>query len=192
MKSRSIKYTEEELVALLKQNSEQGFSYLYDHYSAALYGVIFRMIQDEDKANDLMQDVFVKIWKNIDKYNESKGRLYTWMLNITRNSCIDSLRLVENKVNIQNLENTVYEIDRQEAVSIGLDETGIHEFMQRLKPERKQLLDMAYFEGYTQEEIAEKLGLPLGTVKTRIRAALQELRDYFKVISIIIILFLIN
>jgi RNA polymerase sigma-70 factor, ECF subfamily len=192
LKSRSIKYTEEELVALLKQNSEQGFSYLYDHYSGALYGVIFRMIQDEDRANDLMQDVFVKIWKNIDKYNEGKGRLYTWMLNIARNSCIDNLRLVENKVNIQNLENTVYEIDRQEAVSIGLDETGIHEFMQRLKPERKQLLDMAYFEGYTQEEIAEKLGLPLGTVKTRIRAALQELRDYFKVISIIIILFLLN
>jgi RNA polymerase sigma factor (sigma-70 family) len=175
-------------VALLQGNSEAGYSYLYDHYSASLYGAILRIVADRDAANDLLQDTFVKVWKNRDKYQPSKGRLYTWMLNICRNTCIDYLRLAENKREIQNIEDSVYTVDKQYNTKEEVDETGLQEIINRLKPERKQLLDMAYFEGYTQEEIAERLNIPLGTVKTRIRAALQELRTYFTLLFMIIML----
>lgn len=87
-----IKYSEEELIQLLKTGDESAFSYLYDHYSGALFGVIFKIIGDQPLAEDILQEAFVKIWNNFSSYDSSKGRLFTWMLNITRNLTIDTLR----------------------------------------------------------------------------------------------------
>mgnify|MGYP001766483760 CR=1 FL=1 len=84
--------TQEELIPLLLKKDDRSFTLLYDNYSKSLYGVIFTLIKDREEAEDVLQEVFIKIWKNIDSYNESKGRLYTWMLNIARNTSIDKLR----------------------------------------------------------------------------------------------------
>src|SRR5206468_3616525 len=88
----TVTYSEEELVLLLQQQSRQAFNYLYRQYSAVLYGVIYKVITDEQTSQDVLQDVFIKIWNNISQYNAQKGRLYTWMLNIARNAAIDKLR----------------------------------------------------------------------------------------------------
>ena len=182
------KYTEEELVTALKNGDQNALSYLYDNYSAALFGVIMRIVgsqtaspADKENAEDVLQDVFVKIWKNISLYDRSKGKLYTWLINIARNAAIDSLRVKDHKLKskIQSIDNSVRSINRQYNTSIHADHIGLKALVDKMKPEYKQLIDKLYFEGYTQEEAAKELDIPLGTVKTRIRSAIGQLREFF-------------
>ena len=86
------KYSEEELIYLLKNRDQPAFSYLYDNYSGALFGIIYKMLEDRELAEDVLQEAFVKIWNNFSNYDSLKGRLFTWMLNITRNLTIDTVR----------------------------------------------------------------------------------------------------
>src|SRR3712207_4079549 len=81
--------TEKELVRLLRQREKRGFTLLYDHYSSALYGIIRKIVRSEELAQDVLQDAFVKIWRGIDSYDASKGTLFTWILNVARNTAID-------------------------------------------------------------------------------------------------------
>jgi len=167
-------YTEEELVRLLQEKSKPAFSYLYDNYSGALYGIVLRILNnDEETSQDILQESFVKIWKNIETYDRSKGTLFTWMLNITRNTAIDILRTLKRHT-IQSIDDNVYNIDRQHSHKTNEDNIGVKEMVNKLKPEYKIIIDLAYFGGYTQEEISEELKMPLGTVKTRARAALID------------------
>ena len=87
-----IKYSEQELVALLKEQNNDAFNYLYDHYSGALFTIINQIVPDKDTASDVLQEVFVNVWRKIGTYDETKGRLFTWMLNIARNAAIDKVR----------------------------------------------------------------------------------------------------
>ena len=156
-------------------------SFLYDNYSAALFGVIIRIVESQENAEDVLQEVFVKIWKNISSYDSSKGKLYTWLINIARNTAIDSLRVKGHKIKsqIQSIDNSVRRINKQYSTSIQPDHIGLKTLVNKMKPEYKQLIDKLYFEGYTQEEAAEELNIPLGTVKTRARAAISQLREFF-------------
>jgi RNA polymerase sigma factor (sigma-70 family) len=178
---KKIKYTEENLVALLQQKDKTAFSELYDHYSGALYGVLLRIIPEEVIAQDILQEVFLKIWKNILQYDPSKGRLYTWMLNIARNSAIDYERSKQSKMDIknQNIDNSVYEVNKQNHFSINTDKIYLKEEVLKLSEEHQVLIDMIYYKGYTQEETAKALDIPLGTVKTRVRTAILQLRAIF-------------
>lgn len=170
------KYTEQQLVSLLKQKDKAAFSYLYDNYSSALYGIALKILnQDEETSKDILQETFIKIWKSMESYEPTKGTLFTWMLNITRNGAIDKLRLLK-KVSIHSINDNVHIVDRIHQHTIGEDKIGVKEVVKNLKPEYKSVIDLAYFGGYTQEEISEELNIPLGTVKTRVRAALIELR----------------
>jgi RNA polymerase sigma-70 factor (family 1) len=164
------------LVTRLQQKDTHAFSELYDNYSAALYGVITKMVHNEEKANDILQDVFIKIWKNIDRLDLNKGSLYTWMLNIARNTTIDFLRSKNERVKIQSTEDNVALIDRNNNNSLNTDTLLIKELVEKLPTEQKEIINLAYYGGRTQEEIAEELNIPLGTVKTRARTALRELR----------------
>ena len=172
------KYTEEELVSLLQQNDEQAFSYLYDNYAAALNGVIFRLVEDKELTEDILQEVFVKIWNNFTSYDPAKGRLFTWMINIARNFTIDTLRSKGYKKGqkISGDENTVNYLTDSTAGADRFDTLGLRKQLLLLKTEQRSILELAYFSGYTQEEIAKELGIPLGTVKTRMRNAIIELR----------------
>lgn len=178
----SIKrFTEEELVTSLKNGNQNALGFLYDNYSSALFGVILRIVESEQNAEDILQEVFVKIWKNIASYDRSKGKLYTWLINIARNSAIDSLRAKDHKLKsqIQSLDNSVRSINKQYSTAIHPDHIGLKALVNKMKPEYKQLIDKLYFEGYTQEEAAKELNIPLGTVKTRIRTAISQLREIF-------------
>lgn len=174
--SINTKISEEELIEALKTKSEKGFNYLYDNYAAALLGVINRIVNDEERSNDVLQDCFVKIWKKIDSYEKGKGTLFTWMLNIVRNAAIDSNRSKHVKYKTQIDEKVV---DNNNAVdeSIFSDLIGLKEAVKSLKPEFQKIIEYIYMQGFTQQEFADEFGIPLGTVKTRTRSAIQALRN---------------
>lgn len=150
-------------------------------YSGALLGVISRIVQHSEVAEDILQETFVKIWNSAGSYDSSKGRLFTWMMNVARNLAIDKLRSKDfkNANKNQDLENNVDFIDEQKKVIFNSDVLGLKDMVTLLKPELKNVLDMVYFKGYTHVETAEELNLPLGTVKTRLRMAILELRKKF-------------
>ncbi len=176
------KYSEEELIHLLKRRDQPAFAYLYDNYSAALFGVIFKMLEDRELAEDVLQEAFIKIWNNFSNYDSSKGRLFTWMMNLTRNLTIDTLRSkgYKKQSKIQNSENSVDNISNNANTAESFDALGIRKHLTLLKNDQKQIIDLAYFGGFTQEEISNQLGIPLGTVKTRMRTAIFELRKVLR------------
>ncbi|MBO0950073.1 RNA polymerase sigma factor [Fibrella forsythiae] len=186
MKRSSPLSDESVLVDQLLKRDDKAFQWLYEHYSAALYGVLLKIVREEEQAQDLLQDVFVKIWNNLSSYDTQKGRLFTWMLNIARNTAIDSIRsgkAMSRPASAQTIstdDEGTYTVDRQYSVAPeNTDFIGLKDVVDKLRPDRKQLIDLVYFNGYTHEEAAEELSLPLGTVKTRIRSALQELKQLF-------------
>ena len=172
------KYNENELVVLLQQQDQQAFSYLYDNYAPALNGVIGRLVEDKTLSEDILQEAFVKIWNNFSSYDSSKGRLFTWMINLTRNLTIDTLRSkgYKKQSKISGDEFSVDNIHDGQSVIEKFDSMGIRKKLTNLKPEQRLIIDLAYFSGFTQDEIAKQIGIPLGTVKTRMRTALLELR----------------
>jgi len=166
------------LVSRLKSGDQSSFSELYDRYSGALNGIVSRIVLDSEASQDVLQDTFIKIWKNIERYDGSKGSLFTWMLNIARNTSIDSLRKLkkEGKTEIQNLENSVGVIG---AVQQNINSIGLNKLVEKLQPEQRLMIEYIYFKGYTHQEVSDELDMPLGTVKTRTRLAMRELRKWF-------------
>jgi RNA polymerase sigma-70 factor (ECF subfamily) len=176
-----IKYSEQELVALLKEQNNDAFNYLYDHYSGALFTIINQIVPDKDTASDVLQEVFVNVWRKIGTYDETKGRLFTWMLNIARNAAIDKVRSKGYRDNqrtqpIAEGENAGMSISSNPVVN----DVGLKKVLTTLNDEYRKLIDLSYFQGFTHEEIAKMLGIPLGTVKTRIRTAISQLRTMIR------------
>lgn len=177
---QELKYNEAELVRMLKQRVPSAFNYLYDNYAASLYTIILSILQEKELANDTLQEVFIKIWRQIEQYNPDKGRLFTWMINISRNASIDILRSKDYHSQKQNQELTEGVYTATNTVNIETDRIGLHKLISNLKDEQKVLVELAYFQGYTQDEISKLLNMPLGTVKTRLRSALIQLRGLLK------------
>ncbi|WP_400261500.1 RNA polymerase sigma factor [Sphingobacterium sp. SG20118] len=178
--------SEETLITLLKRKDQRAFNYLYDNYSKALYGVVFRIIPYNNYADEVIQDVFMKIWKYLDLFDADKGRLYTWMINIARNTAIDynKSKNVKNDQKNQSLSNIVNSNEEQNYSQLDqvkkLDYIGFKNVLDQLRPEWRILIELAYYEGYTQQEIAEHLDIALGTIKTRTRSALLQLQQLLK------------
>ena len=173
-------YTEQELINALKERDNQGYGYLYDNYSGALYSIILQIVQDSELASDILQEVFINIWRKIETYDPTKGRLFTWMLNIARNASIDTLRSkgYQNSQKNQGLPENVNMTSQ--VTQTNIDNIGLTKILAKLKPEHRVLIELAYFKGYTHEEIAQIEDIPLGTVKTRIRNALLQLKEYMQ------------
>ena len=176
--TKQIIYNEEDSIRLLKSGDQQLFGTLYDNYARALLGMIKRRIENDTIAEDLLQETFIKIWDNRSHYDHSKGRLFTWMVAIAQNLSIDYLRSKQNKFDekINRTEDIISEIDKTTHTATQVDHIGLNRVVTNLKEEQRKLIDLVYFEGFTQEEISKKLNLPLGTIKTRVRSALITLR----------------
>jgi len=168
-------------VLALRNREKIAIEALYDMYSSSLYGIISRIIIDTATAEDVLQETFVKIWNSFASYSTEKGRLFTWMVNIARNLAIDKIRSKDfkNQNKNQELENNVTFIDEQRNTVYNPELLGIKELVETLKPEQKSILDLVYFKGYTHVEAADELGVPLGTIKTRLRMAIIQLRKHF-------------
>lgn len=168
-------YTEAQLVHLLQGRKEDAFAYLYDHYSAALNAIIYGVVGNAAVCEDVLQEVFIRIFRKIEQYDSSKSRLYTWMAQIARNAAIDWMRKTGNQVTLMN-QKEPDDVPNQASTSINPDTTDIRQWIARLPKPEQQVLRLAYLEGHTQEEISQLLQTPLGTIKSRVRSGLVKLR----------------
>lgn len=177
--SHRINISEEELLSRLLSKDKEAFRILYDNYSSALFGIVLKIVGTTEVAEDVLQEAFIKIWKNFSSYDKSKGRLFTWLLNIARNTAIDKLRSKNEKYQIQSIDDNVYQVDKKNNTTMKVEHIGVKQNVMALKAEHRVIIDLAYYGGYTQEEISKELNIPLGTVKTRMRNAIIELRKIF-------------
>jgi len=174
---------EVDLIAGLKSKDLKSLRYLYDNYAKTLLGVIYRFISNKEMAEEVLQDVMVKIWSRADQYDASKGRLFTWMINISRNAAIDKTRskdFIESNKNYPT-EDFVDILKSNLSSDRNLDSIGLKKLLNQLDQKYLDILDLVYFKGYTQREAAEKLDLPPGTLKTRLRACISELRTQIEI-----------
>lgn len=175
--------TQDDVLDLILKKDDKAYTLLYDMYSKSLFAVIINLVKDREESEDVLQEVLVKIWKNIESYEQTKGRFYTWMLNIARNTAIDKLRSKNFNNSKKNLssDNFVHILDESNKMSDKIDAIGILEFVQKLKPKCIAIIDLLFFKGYTQQEAADELAIPLGTVKTQNRNCINDLRIFLKV-----------
>ncbi|MDO7744619.1 MAG: sigma-70 family RNA polymerase sigma factor [Pedobacter sp.] len=172
------------LVAGLRRNSELSFYKLYNNYSSALLGIIYRIVKNEHEAEDVLQETFIKISGNIHLYDSTKSRLFTWMARVATNKSLDHIRTASirneaKRVDVIDLESDNF--NHAHIGSINIETIGIKQLTSILNFMQRQVIDLMYFQGYTQAEVAQKLNIPLGTVKTRARMAILELRKQFSV-----------
>lgn len=180
--STKTTYSEQELIALLQQRTDHSFGYLYDNYSGALLGIVGSIVSDQETARDVLQEVFVNIWRKIGTYDPTKGRLFTWMMNVARNAAIDKLRSRGYQDSLKNhsIQDNADSNIAGTSTLPQIGDVGLKKVISKLKEEHRVLIDMSYFQGYTHDEISKILDIPLGTVKTRIRSALTHLRTMIK------------
>jgi RNA polymerase sigma-70 factor (ECF subfamily) len=178
LESASVMSSQDILIERLKQQDASALSELYDAYGGALYGVVLRIVRTPEVAEQVLQDVFLKVWRSIESYDATKGRLFTWLANIARNAAIDAVRSAQyrQQQKTDSLEILVHSPGNS---GINPDHIGLRELVGQLEEKHRTLIELLYFQGYTQEEAAEAVGIPLGTVKTRVRQALRELRRAF-------------
>src|SRR5690606_30091895 len=169
---------EKEIVNLLERGDKKAIQLLYENYADALYGVIKKIISDEDTAQDVLQESFVKIWRYSKKYDASKAKLFTWLYRIAYNAAIDKVRSLKNKTNseIQIEVSSVYKITSNE---LNQDVLDIKEHLNTLDEKYKIVLYALFFEGMTQQEASDELDIPLGTIKSRLKIGLRELKKVY-------------
>lgn len=169
----------DELILLFQQKDPAAFEKIYDLYSEALYGVINSVLHNAEVSEEVLQDSFVKMWNNADNYNSTKGRFFTWMLNIARNSAIDKTRSKDFKNQKKNhtAEYFVDILEEKGSFLTSVDAIGIKKFVELLEPVCKKIIHFLFFKGYTQKETSEAMEIPLGTVKTRNRICINKLRE---------------
>lgn len=165
---------EEKITTLLQSQNKEAISLMYDNYAAALYGVVLRIVRSPDIAQDVMQDSFVKAWKYGPNYDASKGRIFTWLLNIARNTAMEFTRGAAWKMSEKNIgPNTLVGFG---GATTNPEHLGLRKLVDGLDPKYKTLIELIFFQGYTQQEVEKELNIPIGTIKTRLRAAVGELR----------------
>jgi RNA polymerase sigma-70 factor (ECF subfamily) len=163
------------LVTAIRSGDQGAMKALYDRYSSIVYSVALRVLQDTGAAEDLLQDIFMQLWRNPGAFDASRGNMAAWLAVIARNRAIDALRRRRPEDDIEDVavsveHDLVSEADRSRTMD------KVRGALQAMPAPQRSVLEMAYFEGLTHSEIAGKTGEPLGTVKTRIRAGLLSLR----------------
>ncbi len=178
LKATADIFSETAFVERLQTGERAAFAELYDRYGQSLFAVISEIVRTPADAENLLQDTFVKIWRNISRYDAEKGRLYTWLVVVARRIALDFVRSAyfSEKLKIQNTDAAV-SIESHAPEMKKLEFLGLETAVGTLDANLRQVIDLQYFMGYTQQEVADETGLPLGTVKTRTRAALLHLRQ---------------
>ena len=176
------------LLMKIKKKDQSAFGQLYDRYSALIYTMVLRIVKSSEEAEDLLQEIFVQIWNKAEMFSESKGSVYTWIMTIARRKAIDRLRSKENiykgsRLDVDRtleLPDAAYQVNPLAAAISEEYESLMKSALSLLNADQRTILELSYYEGYTQAQISDRLGVPLGTVKTRMRQGLIKLRDYLK------------
>jgi RNA polymerase sigma-70 factor (ECF subfamily) len=174
---------DEDLISLVQTRDSEAFAALYDRHARAAYSLAYRMMGERQTAEDLLQDAFLKLWRAAGSYRVERGSVRTWLLSIVHNRGIDQLRSSASRRRTQErIEASAPRSQPSEAFAQSWRNSQrdqVREALKTLPKEQLKILELAYFSGYTHVEIAELLGLPLGTVKGRMRLGLNKVRDYF-------------
>jgi len=172
---------EDKLIEAIQIKSRAGAVALYDMYSHTLYGIIVRIVKHKEMAEDICQEAFIKIWNSIGKYDVSKGRLFTWMSCLARNLAKDALRSRQyhEYTNTTALEHHTEDKEKNSLNILNTDTLGVKCWTEKLHKDQKDIIDLIYFKGYTHMEVASKLDVPLGTVKSRCRKGISILRSIY-------------
>lgn len=169
----------QEIIAKIKARHEDGLRLLYANYSDVLFGMAHRILNNEAFAEDALQQSFLKIWNNIDKYDSSKSTLFTWMAKIVKNTSIDISRLksFQKEVKTETIDPIVHKTENE---FIDTDKIDVNSLLDGMDEKYKVVLEFLYLKGYSQSELSEKLEMPLGTIKTRSKKAIDILREKLK------------
>jgi len=172
---------ERALVERLKQRDPQALAELYDRYGKMAYSLVVRAVRDSAIAEDLVQETFLRVWNRVHSIDSEKGSLGPWLLAIARNRAIDYLRSVagreRNTVELNESEHPSPYRGMESELLLSDQARRVKQAMEKLAPNYRTVMELAYFEGLSQSEMAAKMGQPLGTIKTWVRTALQSLRD---------------
>ena len=173
-----ISAIEKEIVTLLQASDKKAMTLLYDNYADALFGVIKKVISDDNVAQDVLQESFVKIWRYSKKYDSSKAKLFTWLYRIAYNSAIDKVRSLKKKTEkeVQIETSAVYTIT---SGTLNEDVLDIKKHLSSLDEKYQIVINALFFEGMTQQEASEELDIPLGTIKSRLKIGLRELKKIY-------------
>ena len=173
---------DEDLISLAGDSDAQAFAVLYDRHSRAAYSLAYRMMNGRQAAEDLVEDAFLKVWRAATSYRADRGGVRTWILSIVHNQGIDQLRSHASRRRTQDkVEASAARSQPSEAFAEtwrNSQRNQVREALNTLPQEQLEILELAYFSGYTHVEIADLLGLPLGTVKERMRLGLKKLRNH--------------
>ncbi|NQY06810.1 MAG: RNA polymerase sigma factor [Flavobacteriaceae bacterium] len=176
------------LIKQLQAKEERALSKIYDLYSGAVFGVIKKMCHDDDLAKDLLQETFIKVWEKSYLYDPNKGKFFTWLYRIARNTVLNSLRT--KKQLIQNQDLSVYNNKEGEENSfVDLDE--IKGALSKLENHHQKALQLVYFFGLTHREAHEEMGVPLGTFKSYVRQALTKLKDIYAEETLVVLMYIV-
>lgn len=164
------------------------FGQLYDRYAPLVFTLVLRIIRSAEETEEVVQEVFLQIWRKSTLFSSEKGSVYTWIMTIARRKAIDHLRSRRAPEGLSSIEEDpenplpdgAYLADPLNAAITSEHETFMREGLAALSDDQKAIIELSYYEGYSQSEIAERLQVPLGTVKTRMRLALKKLRDHLK------------
>ena len=172
---------EKQIIRLLQQRNKRALVLLYEHYAPALTHIIFRIVKDKEVTEEVLQDTFLKIWKQGSTYDANKGKLFTWIARIAKHTAIDRLRSKQFRSGqkTETLPDYVYNNERF-GEHLPLRDPGLQNIIQNLEPKYREIIDTLYFREHTQSEASKALGLPLGTVKSRARMAITKLRELLK------------
>lgn len=183
---RALSGREQHIIQLLKSDPEKAIDPIFEHYGDALFGLIVRIIGNEHQAHDVMQDCLIKYWEKAHTYDPSKAKLFTWLYRIARNKSIDFLR-VENKSWMSDIQTPPEHVSNKEVNQSDL--IDLHDHLSNLELKYSEVIDTVVLKGFTHEEASERLGVPLGTLKSRLKIGIRELRKtYADLIALLIVL----
>lgn len=171
-----------QFLILRSSSSEKAIQFVMDHFGDTLYGITKKILPKSEWVEESMQESFIKVWKNMNDYGHDKGSLFTWLLTIFKNTAIDTLRK-ESKRQVQILDSGVYN-NVKYSENTNVFDPALLEKINSMDPKYRELIDLIYLKGYTQQEVSDQLDIPLGTVKTRISTGLKMLRDLLNIINI--------
>jgi RNA polymerase sigma-70 factor (ECF subfamily) len=172
-----------ELVIRLQRRDPQALAELYDRYGRLAYSLIVRVVRDGAIAEDLVQETFLRVWNRAQGFDAQRGALGPWLLAVARNRAIDYLRSAggreRNAIELEEVDHPSLHTDMERDILASDKARAIRAALNKLAPNYREVIELAYFEGLTQTEMAERMGQPLGTVKTWVRSALKNLREEF-------------